>query len=192
MWSLLQTQEPLIHLPLNVQSLGQRSWAIVSTIGGIVGVVSLVVSFELTVMFSIITSLHSFINIETAPIAKERSPVNCKEKENATLLPSTTTVGEVNMQTYNTDLFENHAVNVIELYTIFLNWYRSIFFWNWENHSRTIRGYNFNVILNFRKFYVSFSYFLPITFSVVYIGNIQKSQCLIYELRSSKFTVTLS
>lgn len=128
MWSLLQTQEPLTHLPLNVQSLGQRSWAIVSTIGGIVGVVSLVVSFELTVMFSIITSLHSFINIETAPIAKDRSPVNCKEKENATLLPSTTTVGEVNMQTYNTDLFENHAVNIIELYTIFLNWYRSTFF----------------------------------------------------------------
>lgn len=67
-----------MHLPLKAQSFGQRSSEISSTMGGIftASVLVLFVVFVFTVMFWMITSLHSAINMDAAPIANEKSPVN--------------------------------------------------------------------------------------------------------------------
>ena len=79
---MLQTQEPLTHLPLKAQSFGQRSSEISFTMGGIfsVSVLVLFVVFLFTVKFWMITSLHSAISMDAAPIANDLSPVSYEQK----------------------------------------------------------------------------------------------------------------
>ena len=72
---LSQRHDPLTHLPLNAQSLGHMIFAIWSNI---VGISTSVWSVTLNVIFRTTSSLHSLIKRETAPMAKERSPVYCK------------------------------------------------------------------------------------------------------------------
>lgn len=71
--SLLQTQLPFTHFPLNEQSLGQRSSAISSK--KLVGPFSSLLVFATKDRFLAAKFPHFFINTEILPLAKEKSPV---------------------------------------------------------------------------------------------------------------------
>lgn len=73
--SLLQTQLPFTHFPLNEQSLGQRSSAIFSKKFELVGPFSSLLVFARKDRFLAAKFPHFFINTEILPLAKEKSPV---------------------------------------------------------------------------------------------------------------------
>ena len=75
--SLLQTQLPFTHFPLNEQSLGQRSSAISSTKLKPVGPFSSLLIFErMAAKFP-----QSLIKTAMLPLAKEKSPVYLSAEE---------------------------------------------------------------------------------------------------------------
>ena len=73
--SLLQTQLPFTHFPLNEQSLGQSSSAISSTKFEPLGPFSSFLVFSRMDRFLAAKFPHSFIKTEILPLAKEKSPV---------------------------------------------------------------------------------------------------------------------
>ena len=79
--SLLQTQLPFTHFPLNEQSLGQRSLAISSTKFEPVGPFSSLLIFARMERFLAAKFPHSFIKTAMLPLAKEKSPVYLSAEE---------------------------------------------------------------------------------------------------------------